>query len=132
MPMDQSENSFSAELQIHAHIISVAQKVARFVNSDAKSFMFLWNILLKDHSSFAQHNHFIHSKMFCRIVHFTKFVVQCVKNVLYLPKSVVVWVIIVFKMKECGRSNHMPSCLNKMQCSTLWTNNLCVYVCVCV
>jgi len=37
---------------IHAHIISVAQRVAKFVNFDAKSFMFLWNILLKDYSSF--------------------------------------------------------------------------------
>jgi len=108
--MDKSENSFSADLQIHAHIISVAQKVGKFVNSDARYFMFLWNILPKDHSSFVQQNHFIHSKMFCQIVHFTKSVVQCVKNVLYLPKSVVVWVIIVFKMKEMKNMEEAITC----------------------
>ena len=36
---------------IHAHIVGVAQRVAKFVNFDTKSFMFLWNILLKDYSS---------------------------------------------------------------------------------
>ena len=67
--------------------------------------LFLWNILPKNYSSFVQHDHFVHSKMFYRIVQFTKFVVQCVKNLSYFPKSVVVWVvmvwrvIIVFKMK---------------------------------
>jgi hypothetical protein len=33
--------------------------------------------------------------MFCRIVYFTKFVVQSVENLSYLPKSVVVYVIAV-------------------------------------
>jgi len=50
--------------------------------------MFLWNILLKDCSSFVQHDNFVHSTMFCRIVQFTKFAVQCVKNLSYFPKSV--------------------------------------------
>jgi len=68
--------------------------------------MFLWNILPKDYSSFVQHNHFIHSKMLCRVVQFTKFVLQCVKNLSCFPKSVIFWVaivrkvIIVFKIKE--------------------------------
>ena len=74
-------------------LISVAQRVAKFVNFDAKSFMFLWNILPKDYSSFVQDDHFVHSKRFCRIVQFTKFVVQCVKNLAYFPQSVIVWVI---------------------------------------
>jgi hypothetical protein len=63
-------------LLLLAYIIRVAQSVAKCVNLDAKSFMFLWNILLKDFSSFVQHYHFVHSKMFCQIVQFTKFVVQ--------------------------------------------------------
>ena len=68
--------------------------------------MFLWNILLRDYCSFVQDDHFVHSKMFCRIVQFTKFVVQCVRNLTYFPQSVIVWVVmvrrvvIVFKMKE--------------------------------
>jgi len=73
---------------------------------DAKSFMFLWNILPKNHLSFIQHDDFIHGKVFSWIVHFTKFVAQSVKNLSYFPKSLVVWVItaqrvvIVFKMEE--------------------------------
>jgi hypothetical protein len=63
-------------LLLLVYIMSVAQRVAKFVNFDAKSFMFHWNILLKDYSSFLQHDHFVHSKMFCRIVQFTKFVVH--------------------------------------------------------
>jgi len=46
-------------LLLLAYVISVAQRVAKFVNFDAKSFMFLWNILLKDYSSFVQHDHFV-------------------------------------------------------------------------
>jgi len=73
---------------------------------DAKSFMFLWNILPKNHLSFIQHDDFIHNKVFSWIVHFTEFVAQSVKNLSYFPKSLVVWVImawrvvIVFKMEE--------------------------------
>jgi hypothetical protein len=63
-------------LLLLAYIMSVGQRVAKFLNFDAKSFMFLWNILLKDFSPFVQHDHFVHSKMFCRIVQFTKFVVH--------------------------------------------------------
>ena len=68
--------------------------------------MFLWNILPKDYYSFVQHDHFVHSKLVCRIIQFTKFVVQYVKSLSYFPKSVVGWVamvrrvVIVFKMKE--------------------------------
>jgi len=67
----------------------------------------------KDYSSFAQHDHLVHSKMFCRIVQFTNFVVQCVKNLSYFPKSIVVWVVMVWGggrrfqnegLEECGRS----------------------------
>jgi len=78
--------------------------------------MFLWNILPKDYSSFVQHDHFVHSKLFCRIVQFTKFVVQSVKNLSYFPKSVVVWVvivrraIIVFKMKESKNVEEAIAC----------------------
>jgi len=78
--------------------------------------MFLWNILPKDYSSFVQHDHFIHSKMFCQIVQFTKFVVLCVKNLLYFPESVVVWVVmvrrvtIVFKMKESKNVEEAIAC----------------------
>jgi len=77
--------------------------------------MFLWNILPIDYFSFVQHNHFVHSKMFCRIVRFTEFV-QCVKNLSYFPKSVVVWVImvrrviIVFKMKESKNVEEAITC----------------------
>jgi len=66
-------------LLLLAYIMSAAQRVAKFVNFDAKSFTFLWNILLKDYSSFVQHDHFVHSKMFCQIVQFTKFVVQSIQ-----------------------------------------------------
>jgi len=68
--------------------------------------MFLWNILPKDYSFLVQQDHIVHSKMFRRIVQFTKFVVQCVKNLPYFPESVLIWVVIirrvviVFKMKE--------------------------------
>jgi len=72
--------------------------------------MFLWNILPKDYSSFVQHDHFIHSKMFRRIVHFTKSVVQCVENLSYFRKSVVVWVVIVFKMKEMKNMKNANTC----------------------
>jgi len=72
--------------------------------------MFLWNILPKDYSSFVQHDHFVHSKMFCRIVQITKFVVQCVKNLSYFPKSVVVWVIIFLKMKESKNVEEAIAC----------------------
>ena len=61
---------------IHAHIISVAQRVVKFVNFDTKSSMFLWNVLLKGYSSFVQHDQLFHSKIFCRIIQLTKFVVQ--------------------------------------------------------
>ena len=111
----------------HTHIVSVAQRVAEFVNFDAISFMFLWNILPKNYSSFVQHDHFVHRKMLCWTAHFTK-VVQSAKNL----KSVVVWVVTVrcsFQnggTKECGRSNHVPPCMNKMERSAvlLWTINL--------
>jgi len=83
--------------------------------------MFPWNILPKDYSSFVQHDHFVHSKMFCRIVQFTKFVVRCVKkcvkNLSYFPESVVVWVVmvrrvvIVFKMKELKNVEEAIACL---------------------
>jgi len=92
--------------QINTNVISVSQRVTKFVNFDAKSFTFLWNILLKNHPSFIQHDDFIHGKVFCWTVHFTKFVVQNVKNLSYFPQSTVVWVItawrvvIVFKMEE--------------------------------
>jgi len=72
--------------------------------------MFLRNILPKDYSSFVQHDHFVHRKMFCRVVQFTKFVVQCVKNLSYFPKSVVVWVVIVFKMKESKKLEEAIAC----------------------
>jgi len=73
---------------------------------DAKSFMFLWNILPKNHLSFIQHDDFIHGKVLSWTVHFRKFVAQSVKNLSYFPKSIVVWVVtaqrvvIVFKMEE--------------------------------
>ena len=76
----------------------------------------LWNILLKDYSSFVQHDHFIHSKLFRQIVQFTTFVVQNVKNLLYFPKSVVVWVVMVrrvvtvFKMKESKNVEEVMAC----------------------
>ena len=78
--------------------------------------MFLWNVLPKDYSSFVQHDHFVHSKMFCRIVQFTKFVVQYVKNLSYFLKSVIVWVVmvrrvvIVFKMKESKNVEEAIAC----------------------
>jgi len=78
--------------------------------------MFLWNILLKDYFSFVLHDHFIHSKMFCPILQFTKFVVQCVKNLLYFLDSVVVWVVmvrrvvIVFKIKESKNVEEAITC----------------------
>jgi len=78
--------------------------------------MFLWNILPKDYSSFAQDDHFVHSKMVCQIVQFTKFVVQCVKNPSYFPQSVIVWVVmvrrvvIVFKMKESKNVEEVIAC----------------------
>jgi hypothetical protein len=102
--------------QIHTHVISVAQRVPKFVNFDTKSFMFLWNLLLKDYSLFVQHDQFVHSKMFCRIVQFTKFVAQCVKNLSYFPKSVVVWVVmvwrivIVFKTEESKNVEEAIAC----------------------
>jgi len=92
--------------QINTHVISVSQRVAKFVNFDAKSFTFLWNILPKNHPSLIQHDDIIHGKVFCWIVHFTKFVAQNVKNLSYFPQSIVVWVItawrvvIVFKTEE--------------------------------
>ena len=90
--------------QIHAHIISVAQshKVCRFW---FQIFYVSLEYVAKDYSSFVEHDHFVHSKMFCQIVQFTKFVVQCTKNLSYFPKSVIVWVVmvqrvvIVFKMR---------------------------------
>jgi len=78
--------------------------------------MFLCNILPKDYSSFIQDDHFVRSRMFCRIVQFTKFVVQCVKNLSYFPQSVIVWVImvrrvvIVFKMKESKNVEEAIAC----------------------
>ena len=102
--------------QIHTHIISVAHRVTKFANFDTKSFMYLWNIVPKDYSSFAQHDHLVHSKMFCRIVQFTNFVVQCVKNLSYFPKSIVVWVVmvwggvVVFKMKDLKNVEEVTAC----------------------
>ena len=78
--------------------------------------MFLWNVLQKDYSSFVQHDHFVHNMMFSRIVQFTKFVVQCVKNLSYFPETVVVWVVmvqrvvIVFKMKELKNVEEAITC----------------------
>ena len=78
--------------------------------------MFRWNILPKDYFSLAQHDHFVHSKMFCRVVQFTKFFVQCVKSLSYFPKSVVVWVVtvrrvvIVFEMKESKNVEEAIAC----------------------
>ena len=78
--------------------------------------MFLWNILPKGYSSFVQHDHFVHSKMFCCIAHFTKFVVQRVKILSCFPKSVAVWVVmvrrvvIVFKMKESKNVDEEIAC----------------------
>jgi len=72
--------------------------------------------LPKDYSSFVQHDHFVHSKMFRPIVQFTKFVVQCVKNLSYFPKSVIVWVVmvqtvvIVFRMKESKNVEEAIAC----------------------
>ena len=119
--------------QINTHVISVSQRVTKFVNFDAKSFTFLWNILPKHYPSFIQHD-FIHDKAFCWILHFTKFVAQSVKNLSHFPKSIVVWVITaqgVVSLKnggivECGKSSREPSHLNKMEYSTvpLWNNNL--------
>ena len=60
----------------------------------------------KIHPSFIRHDDFIHGKVFCWIVHFTKFIEQSVKNLSYFPKSIVVWVVtarrvvVVFKMEE--------------------------------
>jgi len=54
--------------------------------------------------------------MFCRNVQFTKFVVQCVKNLSYFPKYVIVgiimvWgVVIVFKMKELKNMEEAIAC----------------------
>ena len=75
-----------------------------------------WDILPKDCSSFVQHDHFVHSKLFCRIVQFKKFVVQYVKNLSYFQKSVVVWVlmvrrvVIVLKMKESKNVEEAIAC----------------------
>jgi hypothetical protein len=53
--------------------------------------------------------------MLCQIVHFTKFVVQHVKNLSYFPVSVVVWVImvrrvVVFKTKESKNVEEAIAC----------------------
>ena len=78
--------------------------------------MFLWNIVSKDYSSFVQHDHSVYSKLFCRIVQFIKSVVQYVKNLSYFPKSVIVWVVmvwrvvIVFKMKESKNVEEAIAC----------------------
>ena len=72
--------------------------------------------------------------MFCRIVYFTKFVVQRVKNLSYIPESVVVWVVmvqgvvIVFKMKESKSMEEAIAChhvgIKWSRVLLLWTNNL--------
>jgi hypothetical protein len=69
-------------ISVYTHVINVAHRVTQPVNFDARSFVFLWNIVPKNHSSFVQH---VDSKTFCWIIHFTKFVIQSVKN-LYFPK----------------------------------------------
>ena len=93
--------------------------------------------LPKDYSSFAQQDHFIHSKLFCRIVQFTKFVVQCQKSFVFSKvcrslgrhDSEGFYCFQNEGIEECGRSDRVLLLLNKMRCSTahLWTNNLLGY-----
>jgi len=68
---------------MYTYVINVAQKATELRNRDAKLFVFLWNLLLKNHFSFTQHEHFIDSKVFCWIVHFKNFVVQSIRNISY-------------------------------------------------
>jgi len=82
--------------------------------------MFLWNILPKDYSSFVQHSHFVHSKMFCWILQFTKFVVQYVKNLLYFPKSVIVWVIMVWRVFIVFKIKEMKNVEEAIACHYIW------------
>jgi len=63
---------------MYTYDINVAQKATELQNLGAKSFVFLWNLLLKNHSSFIQLEHFIDSK-----VHFTNLVAQNIRNISY-------------------------------------------------
>jgi len=128
---------------MYTFVINVAQKATELQNLDAKSFVFLWNLLLKNHSSFIQHEHFINSKVFCWIVHFTNFVVQNIKNISYFWTFETPWVItclrfiIIFNVEEsynveeaitchhtaciCSSVNHQSLRLLQWSCSVeLW------------
>jgi len=86
--------------------------------------MFLWNLLLKNHSSFIQHEHFINSKVFCWIVHFTNFVVQNIRNISYFSKSETAWIIaclrfiIIFNVEESYNVEEAVTChhVNRREC----------------
>jgi hypothetical protein len=115
-------------------LLLFALRVAKFVNFDAKSYMFVWNILPKitlplynmntsstarcsvglyisQNLLFSVSKSFVFSKVCRSLGRQGSDSCQCFQNE---------------GTEEGGRSDHMPSHLNKMQCSIvpLWTNNL--------
>jgi hypothetical protein len=95
--------------QVHSHVICITWFVTQFINSDIKTFPFLGNVLSENNPAFEFYNYFVQCQMFWGVIEFSISLVQCVKDCLYFPWSVI-FLILVGSLSICNGLVIEPPC----------------------
>ena len=73
-------NGLRVFAQVHPHGKRVPCFIIQFVNFDAKTFSFLWNILPKDNPAPLFYNYLVHCQILRGVIEFSVIVVQGIKD----------------------------------------------------
>ena len=66
--------------QVHTHVICIPRFNTEFVNFDADTFSFLWNVLPEDNPALEFYNYLVHCQMLLGVTEFSISLIQCVKD----------------------------------------------------
>ena len=66
--------------QVHSHVICIPWFITEFVNFDAETFSFLWNVLPEDNPALEFYHHLVHCQMLWGVTEFSVGLIQLVKD----------------------------------------------------